>query len=89
MLRKLVDVSYDDIADVLYVSVADQRPNRYEEDAAGLVWRLDARGDAYGVAIFDFLRVWNEPHRSLTEEIAKRLSVKTGEISNALDAAVQ
>lgn len=84
MRNRHVDISYDQIADVMYVTVGNDTPNRYEEDDQGLVWRLNRHGKVFGVTIFDFDEVWRRPNASLTKEIARRLDVKFDEVDHLL-----
>jgi len=49
-------VSYDESADVLYVTSAHWRSVYGVEDHNGIVWRFDADGTLVGVTIMDFSR---------------------------------
>ena len=49
-------VSYDESADVLYVTSGDRRSTHGVEDHNGIVWRFDADGTLVGVTIMDFSR---------------------------------
>jgi hypothetical protein len=76
--------NYDDIADVLYVTVGVGTPARYEEDEDGLVWRMNVSGVLYGVTIFDYAEVWAARSRLLADRIATRLHVPTESAREAL-----
>lgn len=52
-------VSYDDEADVLYLTLGvPSRDHRSFEGPAGIVWRRDERGLAHGATLIDFHRYW-------------------------------
>lgn len=76
--------NYDDIADVLYVTVGTGRPDRYEEDAQGLIWRVNTAGTLYGVTILDYAEAWKPEREKLARRIADRLRVARSEAERAL-----
>ena len=67
---------YDDIADVLYLTIGDDDPRvRTREDAEGFVWRYGVSDKLIGVTIFDFKHNWSDQLNVLAAKIAERLSV--------------
>ena len=67
--------NYDDIVDVLYLSVGHAKPSSYQEDDSGLVWRLLDDGTVFGVTVFDFVAEWQPQAEALAATVAKRLGV--------------
>ena len=59
-IQMAVRMNYDDIADVLYVTIGDGAPARYEEDdeEEGVIWRYSAAGVRFGVTLLDFHEYW-------------------------------
>lgn len=86
-MTDVLRANYDDIADVLYLTIGTRRPDRYEEDDQGLVWRFDLRGVPYGVTIFDYAECWARRRRTLTKCIVARLQVDPEEANRVLSTA--
>lgn len=80
MYGKLLNISYDNSADVLYISMGHHSPDRYEEDKDGLVWRYDVHGTPYGVTIMDFNECWLNRKNHLIKRIASILKISKEEI---------
>lgn len=76
--------SYDDIADVLYITVSDGQPRRYREDGDGLVWRLDGKGHELGVTVQDYVHLWGDRRRQLSLRVAEALHVPRADVVKAL-----
>ena len=69
-------VSYDDIADVLYLSVgAPDRRAKSNEDSAGLIWRVSPEGALQGVTVLGFNSEWAEKQSELVSIISAKLNV--------------
>jgi hypothetical protein len=52
---KPIRISYDSVADVLYLSLGTpDRPVRYHDGPDGVVWRLAPDGEARGATVQDF-----------------------------------
>jgi uncharacterized protein YuzE len=83
-----MDTSYDDIADVLYVTVGESRPLRYEEDEQGFVWRIDNAGRAYGVTIFDYCHRWANQSHDLARRLSAILHVDATRLSRAIQRSI-
>lgn len=76
--------NYDDIADVLYLSMGQSTPDRYEEDEAGLIWRLSKDGVRYGVTIVDYLEYWAGRRDQLIAELTTVFHIDWDEASLTL-----
>jgi uncharacterized protein YuzE len=83
-----VRASYDELADVLYVSIGDPESCTTEDDEKGLLWRYSKRtGKPSGVTILGFHEGdWPSDIERLVAEISERLNVPRSEISPVLAA---
>ena len=79
-----IHAKYDGRADVLYVTIGQAIPSRYEEDEDGLVWRVDVNGIRYGVTIMDYHAYWSRRLALLKGRIVETLHVTGSELNEAL-----
>jgi uncharacterized protein YuzE len=79
-----IHAKYDGRADVLYVTIGQAAPCRYEEDDDGLVWRIDVNGVRYGVTIMDYHAYWSRRLGVLKGRIVETLHVTAPELNEAL-----
>lgn len=66
-----IKTSYDRQADTFYFTAASERPKRYVEDDEGLVWRYSPHGNAVGVTVQAYTRLWGARRLALAEKIAQ------------------
>ena len=70
MAKPTIIGSYDDVADVAYISIGEPlKRARYVEDDRGVVWRVSVDGEKRGVTLLNYSRNW--AHR--TDELLKLL----------------
>ena len=65
--------SYDDLADVFYLTLATEKIGRYHEDERGLVWRYSKSGKAIGVTVQGYAHLWRGQQRALATVIGHEL----------------
>ena len=69
-------VSYDQRADVLYVTTESNGPSLATEGDDGIVWRhLTSDGRLVGMTVLDFDSYWKDHLTQLTDQLAKRFHV--------------
>lgn len=78
--------SYDDLTDVFYLTLSDGGAGRYEEDADGLVWRVDAHGHPLSVTVEAFHLIWGNRRDDLVALIAQHLQVDAAAVARKLPA---
>lgn len=83
-----VRVSYDELADVLYVTIGEPESSTTEDDDMGRLWRYSKRtGKPSGVTILGFHEGdWPSDIERLVAEISERLNVPRSAISPKLAA---
>lgn len=84
MREPALRTNYDDIADVLYVTIGSERPDQYVEDDDGLIWRVNTQGSLYGVTVMDYAEAWVPRRRRLIGRLVEKLSVRRSEAERAL-----
>lgn len=81
-------LSYDSVADVLYLSLGKaERSSRTREDDYGLLWRVAPSGDFRGVTVLGFQQLWSKREQELTGILAGRFNVPPTEITTKLQLA--
>jgi uncharacterized protein YuzE len=69
-------VSYDQRADVLYVTTESNGPSLATEGDDGIVWRhLTSDGRLVGMTVLDFESYWKDHLTQLTDQLATRFHV--------------
>jgi uncharacterized protein YuzE len=69
-------VSYDQRADVLYVTTESNGPSLATEGDDGIVWRhLTSDGRLVGMTVLDFESYWKNHLTQLTDQLATRFHV--------------
>ena len=69
-------VSYDQRADVLYVTTESNGPSLATEGDDGIVWRhLTSDGRLVGMTVLDFESYWKHHITQLTDQLATRFHV--------------
>lgn len=84
MAEMIANTSYDDIADVLYLTLTREAPGRYQEDEDGLIWRFNAAGQAIGVTVQAYYQLWGERREKLIERIATPLHLDRATVARNL-----
>ena len=72
---KSFQVSYDTIADVLYITVRKEPAASGVEDCHGIVWRYDSNGELIGATVVDFYDEWYSKQVELTQEISRHFHI--------------
>ena len=69
-------VSYDQRADVLYVTTESNGPSLATEGDDGIVWRhLTSDGRLVGMTVLDFESYWKNHLTQLTDQLATKFHV--------------
>jgi len=74
-----ISASYDELADVLYLSTSGERKMRFEDDPneAGVVWRYSREtGEPVGVTVMDFGEEWSARLADLADRVSHVLHVE-------------
>jgi uncharacterized protein YuzE len=78
-------VTYDQRADVLYVTTGSNGPSLATEGDDGIVWRhLSADGRLVGMTIMDFESYWKQHLTQLTDQLANKFHVPKDQAQTAL-----
>jgi len=78
------NVSYDAEADVLYVTARIDVAARGVEDARGIVWRFDGKGDVISATVMDFMDVWSGQTDDLASEMARHFHLPNTHAENLI-----
>ncbi len=85
--RVRLKLSYDDIADVLYVSATSAETTKNMEEIAGLVLRYDLKThDPVGATILDYKEYWLPRRRDLASRLADFFRISANEADSALES---
>jgi uncharacterized protein YuzE len=72
--------SYDDEADILYLSIGPPREGYGEETPEGHFLRFDTDGTFYGVTLIDAQRLWTgEGGLFVTMPVREKVELSTGQ----------
>ncbi len=82
-------VTYDRVADVLYIGVHAAVAVRAIEDGSGIVWRYDGQGDLVGATVLDFLPEWSRKPSRLAHEFVQQFGLSISEARDLLDRAMR
>jgi hypothetical protein len=81
-----LDISYDDLTDVLYVSASCPRATKNMEEVAGLVLRYDPQThDPVAATVMDFHEYWCPRRRELAAHLADFFRISTNEAKRVLE----
>lgn len=81
-------LSYDDVADVLYLSVGQpERAARSDEDELGIIWRFGSDGRAKGATVQAFHQLWGSKVAELVTVLAARLPLSATSLEKELQSA--
>lgn len=84
-----IDIDYDKIADVLYVSLGEpDRRAHSSEGPEGVIWRTSPEGIRQGVTIRNFHLWWEERRAELVDLISNELDVSKSELDRELPELV-
>ncbi|MBX9606404.1 MAG: hypothetical protein K2Y51_09270 [Gammaproteobacteria bacterium] len=82
---KQIDASYDEIADVLYLTSGPVHSTKNREDEAGLVLRYDAKSlEPVGATIIDFKEYWFSRREHLKHRLASFFHISEDEARKVL-----
>jgi hypothetical protein len=85
--RVRLKTSYDNLADVLYVSACRSDTTKNMEEVAGLVLRYDLKThDPVGATILDYREYWLPRRRDLASRLADFFNISTNEAHRALES---
>ena len=80
-----IKASYDDIADVMYLTSARIVHTKNKEDEAGLVLRYDLKTHKpVGVTIIDFKEYWMPKQEHLVERLSRFFDISVEDASKAI-----
>ncbi|ARW48115.1 hypothetical protein NBRC3280_3336 [Acetobacter pasteurianus NBRC 3280] len=81
-----IEISYDPLADVLYLSIGHPERAVSHQDSSGLVWRNKIGADVpFAVTIIDFKDTWLSKRRNyLVNEIAHKLNISVSDVEENL-----
>ena len=80
-----IDASYDDVADVLYLSSRSCLKTKNEEKDAGLILRYDEKNHApVGATIVDYKEYWKPKKKRLTARIAEFFGITKNQAEKVL-----
>lgn len=83
-----IKVSYDDIGDVLYITLGKFARIENEEDEDGLYLRYDSDTHApAGATVIDYKEYWTPKHRHLVRRLAKFFDLPIQQTEKAIQAA--
>jgi hypothetical protein len=86
-MKNLINASYDEIADVLYLTSGKISLTENSEDEPGLVLRYDAKTQMpVGATIIDFKEYWIPQRQHLIEALSNFFHISTGEVSRVIRA---
>lgn len=78
-------VTYDRLADVLYVSTPRNGPSYAREGSDGIVWRyLETDGSLVGMTIMDFDCYWKRHLPDLAAQVARHFHVPAKKAKSVL-----
>ena len=77
-------VTYDQRADVLYISKRSEVSTKGIEDRYGLVWRYKD-GELISATIVDFLDYWHDKHELLARELSKKFDIPQNQAETVLN----
>jgi uncharacterized protein YuzE len=85
-MRKILSfsVTYDEDADVLYITKCHDAAARGVEDENGIVWRYDRAGEVLSATIMDFRELWRARYEELAEELSRGLHIPTPQARTVL-----
>lgn len=82
--RKVLTVSYDSHADVLYITVGKPKSFVGDMDDDRLIWKIEEKsGVPYGVTILDFNEDWSFSKPDLAHKISHKLHVSEKAVLNS------
>lgn len=87
MAKKVMRVSYDRVADVLYVTTRPGVPARSDEGKEpGVIWRYEiTSGELIGATILDFAHYWSgERFSELADALAEKFHLSRSDARAAL-----
>jgi hypothetical protein len=88
--KRKFEVSYDDIADVLYLTSGKIRYTKNAEDEAGLILRMDlATREPVGATIVDYREHWAPKREHLAARLAGFFRISVKDASNLLNAPIE
>jgi uncharacterized protein YuzE len=82
--KRLLRVSYDHNADVLYLSIRQAPAARGIEDREGIVWRYDNNDKLIGATILDYHEHWARKFRQLVGDLSEKFDIPIEEIERAI-----
>lgn len=78
-----VRTSYDEVADVLYISLMPKARARSDEDSWGVVWRTTPEGQVVGATVQKVHR-WAGDSSVLVRHLAQRLPLSAEFLSSTM-----
>ncbi len=78
-------VSYDQRADVLYITKRNGLSTKGIEDRYGVVWRYNGDGDLISATIIDFIDYWHDKHELLARELSKKFDIPHQQVETVLN----
>jgi hypothetical protein len=88
MAEAEIHASYDELADVAYISVGrPDRKSRNREAERGVVWRVSPDGEYRGVTILQFSRHWRGRGEELVALLRSHLPVNSSAKKQILEMA--
>jgi uncharacterized protein YuzE len=80
----IIQPSYDDKGDVLYLTRLAVPAARTHEDDDGWIWRYDSAGQIVGVTILDPKDDWTDSGRRMIEKLALAIGMPQRDIAALL-----
>ena len=81
MAKAEIQASYDELADVAYISIGQpDRHDRNREAQSGVVWRVSPDGQYRGVTILRFNHHWSDREDELLALLRKHLPITKKQI---------
>jgi glutamate synthase domain-containing protein 3 len=82
-----LDMSYDDLTDVLYVSTSRPNATKNMEEVAGLVLRYDPKThEPVAATIIDYQEYWQSHRQKLAARSADFFRISTKDAERALES---
>lgn len=83
------NVTYDRMADVLYINKSKDAATRTRADDHGIYWRQDSSGHVIGATVLDFVEYWKSNRTVLETALSQRFDVPVNRMRAILDHATE